>query len=69
MENAKGANTDQVTNIMIDGTIPRSKSSANLGESKFRRQVVKMQTTAAVTKMFAEAGNAKSRQHWKLLVH
>ena len=69
METTKGSNTDQATKLNLDLSKERSKTSVTVKGSKFRRHVVKMQKTAAITKAFATAGNTKSAQHWKLLIH
>ena len=64
MEDSKESNTVDIHKIFA-----RRKSSATVIGSKFRRHVVKMQTTAAITKAFSEAGNIKSSHHWKTLIH
>ena len=67
MENTKRSNNDQEMNIMSDISMTRRKRDVAVRGSKFRRRVVKMQTTKAVTKAFTEAGNRKSQEQWKLL--
>ena len=46
----------------------KSKSSANVTESGFKRKAKNVQTTAAVSKAFQSTGNQISLQRWKTLL-
>ena len=55
-EKEVASNQGDTNKAKTSSNLPRSKSSANLGGSNFRKKAKKLQTVTAATKNFSKAG-------------
>ena len=61
---------DEIQNPMLAyvTNLTRTQSYSNVRHSRFRRNVKKLQTTSAMTKLFQEKGKQKFVKRWKMLL-
>ena len=61
---------EEIQNPMLEyvTNLTRTQSYSNVRDSRFRKNVKKLQKASALTKLFNSKGNQKHLNRWKLLL-